>query len=193
MFRVRATLVALVASAMLLAGCGGGEDDSADPATVPASPAGTGAVPPTGVPSDPPAGTSVPETLAFTAPTVEGGELDGASLAGAPVVFWFWAAWCPRCAAAAEGVRDVATEYDGRVHTVGVAGLGSGVDGMRQFVDQHELDGFPHLADDEGEVWQKFGVTTQEYFVVLDAEGAIVHDGPLSATELRDQLGELVG
>lgn len=195
MLRVRPALVAVFISALVAAGCGGGDEDSGnDTAAGPTAPATTGAPPATtGAPSAPPDSAPVPETLAFTARTVDGGELDGAELAGTPVAFWFWAAWCPRCAAAAGDVRDAQAEYAGRVHVVGVAGLDSGEDGMRRFVDQHQLGDFPHLADDEGQVWQKFGVTTQEYFVILDASGEVVHDGPLSASALRDQLATLAG
>jgi peroxiredoxin len=195
MFRVRPALLVVFISALVAAGCGdgGGEDDAGgQTAGGPTAPATAGAPPPSD-PSEPAPSGAVPETLAFTAPTVDGGELDGADLAGTPVAFWFWAAWCPRCAAAAGDVRDVQAEYDGRVQVVGVAGLESGEDAMRRFVDQHQLDGFPHLADDEGQVWQKFGVTTQEYFVILDSAGNIVHDGPLSASALRDQLATLAG
>jgi thiol-disulfide isomerase/thioredoxin len=56
----------------------------------------------TGVNGTPVAATSaVPQTLAFTAHTVGGKRFDAASLAGKPVVLWFWAAWCPRRRAAA--------------------------------------------------------------------------------------------
>jgi len=190
MLRVRPALLVVFISALVAAGCGdgGGEDGAAGGPTAPVTPSAP-------APSDPesaPPG-DVPETLAFTASTVDGGELDGADLAGTPVAFWFWAAWCPRCAAAAGDVRDVQAEYDGRVHVVGVAGLESGEDAMRRFVDQHQLAAFPHLADDEGQVWQKFGVASQEYFIILDSAGNIVHDGPLSASELRDQLDVLAG
>lgn len=176
--------VLLVAAALVAGGCGAGSEEPADP------PATTGSAPTTmAPPPTPPA--EVPETLAFRAPTVDGGELDAATLAGDPVVFWFWASWCPRCAAFADDLRQVAAEYEGRAHVVGVAGLGSGQDGMRAFVDQHQLDGIPHLADDEGEVWIRFGVTVQEYLVILDSTGTIVHEGPLGADELRDQLATL--
>jgi hypothetical protein len=33
----------------------------------------------------------VPEALQFTAPLVGGGQFDGATYAGKPTVFWFWA------------------------------------------------------------------------------------------------------
>lgn len=193
MSRVRPALLVVFISALVATGCGGADEDPGDDtAGGPTAPATTGAPPPSG-PPDSTGAPSVPETLAFTARTVDGGELDGADLAGTPVAFWFWAAWCPRCAAAAGDIRDVQAEYDGRVHVVGVAGLESGDDAMRRFVDQHQLDGFPHLADDEGQVWQKFGVDSQEYFVILDSAGDIVHDGPLSGSGLRDQLATLAG
>lgn len=173
------------------AGCGGdsdGGDGAQPPRTAPASAAATN--PPAADDADE---LPVPETLAFTAPTIDGGEFDGAAVAGSPVAFWFWAAWCSRCAAAAGDLREIQAEYAGQVEVVGVAGLGSGPDGMRTFVAHHELDGFPHLADDTGEVWQRFGVTTQEYFVLLDASGAVAHEGSLTADALRDQLDALAG
>lgn len=68
-----------------------GTASPADPGT-PAStaPAATGA-PATNAPD--PAGdpAAVPEALQFTAPLVGGGEIDVASLAGRPVLLWFWA------------------------------------------------------------------------------------------------------
>jgi hypothetical protein len=69
-------LVTLLAVA-LLAACGGRADGGS------ATTASSGA-------HDSAAATA-PEVLAFTAPVVGGGELDGTSLAGRPVAFWFWA------------------------------------------------------------------------------------------------------
>jgi len=134
----------------------------------------------------------VPETLAFSAPIVGGGQFDGASLAGKPAVLWFWAAWCPRCRAKADDVKTVQAEYTGKVSFVGVAGLGSGDAAMAQFVAQYGLGGFPHLADDEGTVWRHFGVAEQEFFVVLDRAGVVVHKGPMSTGDLRQRLAALV-
>lgn len=191
MLRVRPAMVMVCVSGLLLAGCGGGEagGDQTDPP--PADPPAGAASPATEAPDQAAPEPEVPEVLAFTAPTVDGDELDAATLAGTPVAFWFWAAWCSRCAAAASDVKAASEEFAGQVQLVGVAGLGSGADSMQEFVARHELDGFPHLADDEGQVWQRFGVTTQEYFVVLDASGEVVHDGPLGGGDLRDQLAAL--
>jgi peroxiredoxin len=186
--RVVATM--MIVTALAVTGCGGA--DGGDTAAPPA-PAVTSAPESSGEPATPgPPAAGVPESLSFQAPTVDGGTLDAATLAGQPVAFWFWAAWCPRCAAAASDVKAVQEEYAGQAHVVGVAGLGSGEAGMREFIGTHELDGFPHLADDEGAVWRRFEVTTQEYFVLLDAAGTVVHSGPLGAAELRDELDALV-
>jgi peroxiredoxin len=135
----------------------------------------------------------VADTLRFTAPKVGGGSFDGASLAGKPAVLWFWAAWCPRCRAKADDVRLTHERFLGRVNVVGVAGLGSGDGGMRDFVAQHGLSGFPHLADDGGAVWRRFGVTEQEIFVLIDSTGRVVHKGALSASALTDRVGALAG
>lgn len=178
---------------MVLAGCGGdttpgstaGDQSMAAVTTAPASPAPTAT-------SSAPAG-AVPQTLTFTVPTVDGKQFDAASLAGKPVVLWFWAAWCPRCRAAADDVAGVHKDFADRVHVVGVAGLNSGQDAMREFVDERGIDGFVNLADDEGRVWQRFGVTTQEYYVLLDSTGKVIHKGPLTPEALRDRVTVLAG
>ncbi|QSB14366.1 redoxin domain-containing protein [Natronosporangium hydrolyticum] len=186
------TLAFLTVAVVGLATAGCGDTDGADPAEPPTT------APAAVAETNPPAADDadelpVPETLAFTAATIDGGEFDGAQVAGSPVAFWFWAAWCSRCAAAAGDIREIQAAYAGQVEVVGVAGLGSGADGMRTFVAQHQLDDFPHLADDTGEVWQRFEVTTQEYFVILDAAGELVFEGTLTADALRDRLDGLVG
>lgn len=137
--------------------------------------------------------TTVPSSLAFSAPAVGGGQFDGASLAGKPAVLWFWASWCPRCQAKASEVRSLQAEYAGTVTFVGVAGLGSGDDGMARFVTQHDLGGFTHLADDDGTVWRHFGVAEQEVFVVIDKAGTVVHTGPLTTDDLSERLAALAG
>jgi len=62
---------AVVLAVAVLAGCSGGSHDAAGPTTAVEA---SGAA----------------EALAFSAPLVDGGELDVRSLAGRPVVFWFW-------------------------------------------------------------------------------------------------------
>lgn len=174
----------------VLAGCSATVDETPvvpppTEATVSPAPVGSGT---------PPASTApVAEALRFTSTTVDGKRFDAAALAGKPAVLWFWAAWCPRCRAAAPEVAAVQAEYAPKVNVVGVAGLGSGKGNMAAFIDDTGISGFPHLADDAGAVWQRFGVTTQEYFVLLDAAGKVVHEGPLTRDDLRSRVAALAG
>jgi thiol-disulfide isomerase/thioredoxin len=162
-------LAAGAAAVLLLAACGG------------ADPAGEGGAP--GPPVD----------LDFTVPTVEGTTFDGADLAGQPAVLWFWAPWCVTCAAQAPHVIALAEDYAGRVTVIGVAGLDDSVAAMQQFIDLTGVHDFPHLADSDGVVWQRFEITTQSSFVVLDAQGAVVMRGAKRPAEVADRLDQLVG
>jgi peroxiredoxin len=189
-----------VFAAVLAAGCGGGgTDGGADPGAQRAASGGgsTPAVPPGSAPtasgSQSPAAGTVPPALRFRATTVDGGQFDAATLAGRPVVLWFWAAWCPRCAAAADDVKALQSAYAGKVNVVGVAGLGSGAKPMREFVDRHGIGGFPNVADDDGAVYRAFGVRAQDTYVILDAAGTTVHKGALSPDELRSRVTALAG
>jgi len=86
----RATLGLALAAASVV-GCGSGNDAANEGTTERAvSAAPTQAASPT--PAAPSAtDAAVPEIMNFRAPLVGGGELDSAELAGAPVVYWFWA------------------------------------------------------------------------------------------------------
>ncbi|MBO4210417.1 redoxin domain-containing protein [Micromonospora echinofusca] len=152
---------------------------------------GSGAA--TAVPTPVDGGTppAVPATLRFTGRTVDGKPFDAATLAGRPAVLWFWAAWCTRCRAAASHVAEVQRANADRVSLVGVSGLNSGDAAMRRFVADNGLGGFPSLADDAGAVWRRFEVTSQEWYVLLDSTGTVVHSGPLTAAELRRRVAAL--
>ncbi len=110
----------------------------------------------------------VPETLRFEATALDGSTFDGSSLAGKPTVFWFWAPWCAVCRAQIPDVEALAAQYGGDVNVVGVGGLDS-ESAIEDFAS--DLDGLTLLVDDEGTVWQRFGVTEQSSFVILDADG----------------------
>jgi peroxiredoxin len=162
---------------------GGGAVGSANP---PAAPPATSAV--SSTTSD--AATAVPSTLSFTARTVGGAEFNGATLAGKPTVLWFWAPWCPTCAGQATGVKTTAEQLTGEVNVVGVGGLDDEA-AMRRFIARWKLDGVPHLSDEAGTVWKKFGVTSQSTFVLLDSRGAVVHKGVLTGDDLPGRAAAL--
>lgn len=129
--------------------------------------------------------------LAFSGPTLAGGELDVATLAGSPVVLWFWAPWCTICRAEAPDVAQVAAEFDGRVTVLGVPGRGQ-AEAMRSFVADTGTGGLTHVVDADGAIWNRFGVFSQPAFVFVDRAGeARVFAGSLGAEDLRAALAEL--
>ncbi len=127
--------------------------------------------------------------LDFTATTLDGATFEGATLAGEPALLWFWAPWCPTCAGQADHISEVADTYAGKVNVVGVVGLDQ-ADAMRTFVEDRGVDNFVHLSDEAGVVWQRFGITSQSTYVVLDADGVVVAQGVLSEDDLDQAVSD---
>ncbi|MEV6315693.1 redoxin family protein [Streptomyces sp. NPDC051776] len=135
----------------------------------------------------------VPATLRFRGTTLDGKPFDGSTLAGKPVALWFWAPWCGTCRGQAPQAAALARTYRGKVHVVGIAGLDT-TGPMKSFVSSTNVSGFPHVADERGAVWKKFGITQQSSFVLLDEKGEVVHSGvPTGPGELDGLVSKLVG
>ncbi|MFF0312853.1 TlpA family protein disulfide reductase [Streptosporangium sp. NPDC004379] len=202
MIRYRA-VAAAVSAALLTGACGAGGGDEAGgpvrsdaplsaPATSPAasvtSPAS--ASPATGSPSPTGSPAAVPAALAFRAVTLGGERFEGASLAGRPVVFWFWAPWCPKCLSDAPAVRAAAEKHPD-VAFVGVAGLDA-EPAMKEFVRRTGTGTIVQLSDAGGAVWTRLGVTQQSTFVFMRPDGSTEKvPGPLGADGLNRQVGKL--
>ncbi len=132
------------------------------------------------------------EALEFSGTTLDGESLDVSTLAGTPVVLWFWAPWCTVCRAEAPDVAEVAAEFDGQVTVLGVPGRGE-VDAMRAFVSETGTGAFTHVVDSDGSLWTRFGVVSQPSFVFVDGSGAATSfSGSLDADDLRAELSDLV-
>ncbi|MCX4582380.1 redoxin family protein [Streptomyces sp. NBC_01481] len=195
--RARTLLPAVLAAALLtVTGCGAdGGSDSAGDAGAAASKTSSSAQPP--APSDGgdtgSAGAEVPELLKFTGTTVDGKPFDAKTLAGKPTVLWFWAPWCPKCKAQAAETAKVAADYAGRANVVGVAGLDKNA-AMKAFVSDTKTDAFPHLSDENGDVWKRFKVTEQSRYVILDKDGKTVYEGVLPGGDgLAEKVAGLTG
>lgn len=112
-----------------------------------------------------------PEKFQFTAKTLEGAEFRGEMLAGKPAVLWFWTPWCPSCNAEAEKVEKIAQRHK-KIQFVGVAAEDE-LDAMKKFVADHKMTAFPHLADLDGSVWKRFGVTAQPTYAFVRSDGSV--------------------
>jgi thiol-disulfide isomerase/thioredoxin len=188
--------VLVVIALMSLSGCAGDSSSPAEEAGETVAASGQAPTSPAPSPSgsdeepaeDEPAPAAVPAELRFTGMTLAGDAFDGATLAGKPVVLWFWAPWCPTCRAQIPNVTALADEYHGRVTVVGVGGL----DSQEAIVDLAEqIPHVTHLVDHEGEVWRHFGVTEQSTYTVISADGEVVSEGYLDDADLTDLVAEL--
>jgi thiol-disulfide isomerase/thioredoxin len=198
--------LATLSAVLLVAGCadaqptipvGTPSPTSPGPATS-ASPSPTAASSPATSPSSRPSETplpstrtQVPATLKFTATKVDGGEFNGAELAGRPALFWFWAPWCPVCKGQVEQVQGIARKHEGKVNVVGVGSLD----------DEKAISGFAagapgmtHLSDESGAVWRHFEVVQQSSFVLLDDKGVKVYEvGYGGSDDLADRVAAVAG
>ncbi len=134
---------------------------------------------------------TVPAALQFIAKTLNGQDFNGASLLGKPAVLWFWAPWCPVCQREAPAVGHIAATQPA-VTFVGVAGLDK-LPAMQAFVGKYPVSGFTQLADTDGSVWAKFGVTHQPAYAFVRPDGGInVVKQALSDPDLSQRVSELV-
>lgn len=64
---------------------------------------------------------------------------------------------------------------------------------MEEFVTRHDLDGVPHIADPDGEIWEQFGVVAQPAWVFVDGETGDTDRvlGVLPASDLEARLAAL--
>jgi thiol-disulfide isomerase/thioredoxin len=199
---IRPAFVLAAALALgFLAGCGPAAAPAAQPAPAPSVAAPSAAAQPAGAQS---AGAQsagaqsaaaqpavVPASLRFTGTTLDGRTFDAATLAGKPTILWFWAPWCATCASEAMSISDLRAEYAGRLNILGIAGMGDNKD-MHEFVADLEVGAVPHLDDEPGKLWKKFGVTQQSTYVILDRVGTVVTTGYLDDLQLTNKVKSLV-
>lgn len=193
MARLRPALVAVISTVLALAGCGADQPEAGSPPAStqpPTSPTSSGDDAATSTPTGTSPTAAVPEQLRFTANTVDGKDFSGESLAGKPALLWFWAPWCPKCNAEAPTIADAARTA-GNVTFVGVAAQDE-VPAMREFVRKHDLGSFPHLADTDAAVWQRFGVTYQPAYAFISSDRTVeLETDQLDKDELLARIGEL--
>ncbi|WP_206685878.1 TlpA family protein disulfide reductase [Kribbella qitaiheensis] len=186
-----AALVAALVLGVTLSGCGAGSSGATTNPTTSATARGPGAASPPQTTATGSPGRSVPVgELAFTGTTLAGRPFDAATLAGKPVLLWFWAPWCPTCAAEAPDVLDVQQHHAGRLGVLGVAGLDDQKN-MQPFVDRTKTGAITHLSDPTGQIWRRFSVTQQSTYVLLDAAGHVTFSGVLGGDDLRAKVAEL--
>lgn len=194
-------LAAATAAIVLATACGGGDGDvtRAPDATDDATAATAAPDEPTdadGTVPDEPAGdadlAASRAALDFTTVDLDGGDFVGGDLAGRDVVLWVWAPWCSVCNREAPQLRDTFAARSADVVLLGLPGKDS-VEAHRGFVAEHDLGFLQHVVDQDGSIWQRYGVAYQPAFVFIDDDGTVrVHAGPMEPSALDAAIDELV-
>jgi thiol-disulfide isomerase/thioredoxin len=94
-----------------------------------------------------------------------------------PVVFQFWATWCPLCEALEPKVAAAKQRFGDRVDVVFVAvAVNQSKRSIQRHLRDHALPG-PVLWDTDGRATRAFKAPTTSYIVVLDAAGKVTYTG----------------
>ena len=107
----------------------------------------------------------------FALPTLTGGELTRASLAGKPALLVFWAPWCGVCRANEGAVATLTGWVGERAHVVSVASDYQDVEEIRQYVQRHDVAGTVLLGGTA--TARAFRVQAFPTFYFLDEDGRI--------------------
>ncbi|MDJ0769006.1 MAG: hypothetical protein QNJ12_09440 [Ilumatobacter sp.] len=67
---------------------------------------------------------------------------------------------------------EVQQHYGGEVEIIGIPGLSSDIGSMRDFAEATGTEGITHLVDVDGELWARFGVTSQRTYVFVNDDGS---------------------
>lgn len=139
-------------------------------------------------------GTSAPD---FTAQAHDGTTVQLSELRGKPVVLYFYPKdETPGCTIEAQSFRDEMPDFEQHGATVLGVSLDS-IESHKQFAENHKLQ-FPLLADTEGEIAAKYGVSTEGGYArrvtfVIDPKGAIAKVYPqVDVKKHADEVLEVV-
>ena len=109
-----------------------------------------------------------------------------------PTVLWFWSPHWGRCQIEASTVAEAQKKFIGQVDFVGVAGR-SDLNNVKEFITSFDVEEFPHLYDPDGEIWARYGVSSQPAWVFIDSNGEPQRAfGVLGTSVLDDEVQRIL-
>ena len=122
-----------------------------------------------------PIGTVAPSALVQT---LDGKTVDLKQYIGAtPVVFEFWATWCPNCEELEPTMLALKQKYGNRVKLVGVAvSVNQSPTRVKAYAEKHKLP-LEVLWDHEGNATDVYSAPATSYVVIVDTAGKVVYTG----------------
>jgi peroxiredoxin len=169
---------------LLLAGCGGSAVHDGGRDTLPgALPSGVSFAASTSAAAAPP----------FSLALLDGTRVDAASLwRQRPVVVFFFASWCSRCATQQEALAPLVDDYRDVVTFVGVGGQDK-APAVKEWLDAHGVT-YPVGIDGGMETWRRYAVRTPPAVVLIAPGGKLERGWPggVARDVLADELARLV-
>jgi len=121
----------------------------------------------------------------FTGELMDGSAFTISEFAGKPVLFHFWAAWCPICELENDTIQSISQDYQ----VISIASWSEGEAEVKAYMLNNQLT-FPVMLDTSGELAQTFGVKGVPASFILDPNGEItfVESGYSTEPGLRLRL-----
>ena len=104
----------------------------------------------------------------FSGVLMDGTAFTIAEFAGKPVLFHFWATWCPICDLQKNNVQSISQDYP----VITIASWSEGEAEVKAYMLENQLT-FPVMLDNSGKLAQTFGLKGVPASFILDPHGEI--------------------
>ncbi len=121
----------------------------------------------------------------FSGQLINGTSFTIAEFAGEPMLFHFWATWCPICELEKGTIQSISQDYQ----VISIASWSEGETEVKTYMQDNQLT-FPVMLDTSGELAKSFGVKGVPASFILDPNGEItfVESGYTTELGLRVRL-----
>ncbi len=104
----------------------------------------------------------------FSGKLLDGTIFTLADYAGEPMLFHFWATWCPICGLQKDSIQSISQDYP----VISIASWSEGKTAVNTYMQQNHLT-FPVMLDNSGTLAQTFGVKGVPASFILNRQGEI--------------------
>lgn len=121
----------------------------------------------------------------FTSELMDGSAFTISEFAGEPVLFHFWATWCPICELENDTIQSISQDY----RVISIASWSEGEAEVKAYMRNNQLT-FPVVLDTSGKLAHSFGLKGVPTSFILDTNGDItfVETGYSTESGLRLRL-----
>ena len=119
----------------------------------------------------------------FSGELMNGTAFSIAEFSGEPVLFHFWATWCPICDLEKNSIESISHDYP----VISIASWSEGKSEVKAYMLENQLT-FPVMLDNNGELAQTFGLKGVPASFILSPSGEITFVESGYSTELGLRL-----